>query len=451
MFDINRLTGLAQETLSQAAHAAAESKHSLIEPFHLLQQLLKLEGPAQDIALAINPNTPNVLQTDLEKLGNNAPQMGRPDQPKASPELAKVLTDAQTYAQNQKDEYIAQDALLLACESDLTLKPILHKAGLTKEAIEKEMKSMRNNQPIQQPNQDSTFKALEKYTINFTTLAKEGKLDPVIGRDEEVRRVMQVLSRRTKNNPVLIGEPGVGKTAIIEGLAQRIAHKDVPSSLHDKQILSLEMSSLLAGAKYRGEFEERLKTIIGEIQKQEGRIILFIDELHTVVGAGGAEGAVDASNMLKPGLARGTLRVIGATTINEYRKYIEKDAALERRFQPVMVNPPSVTDTISILRGLKEKYEVHHGIKIHDNALISAAELSDRYIADRFLPDKAIDLIDEAASALKIQTESEPAVLDKLSRQITQLEIENKALSKEKDPDSKEKVQHIEKTLADLK
>lgn len=451
MVDINRFTSLAQETLSLAVQHAIDQQHAAVEPFHLLTALLSVDGPAKDIIQSINSNASEAISNDLTVLVKNAPQMGQPAQPHLSASLGNVLTKAQAHAKTQNDEFIAQDELLYACAADPSLKPILEKSGLTQTSIEKEMKSMRNNQPIQQQNQDSTFKALEKYTINFTSLAKEGKLDPVIGRDEEVRRVMQVLSRRTKNNPVLIGEPGVGKTAIIEGLAQRIAHKDVPSSLYDKQILSLEMASLLAGAKFRGEFEERLKTIITEIQKQAGQIILFIDELHTVVGAGGAEGAVDASNMLKPGLARGTLRVIGATTINEYRKYIEKDAALERRFQPVLVNPPSVADTISILRGLKEKYEVHHGIKIHDNAIIAAAELSNRYISDRFLPDKAIDLIDEAASALKIQTESEPAVLDQLNRHITQLEIENKALSKEKDAESKEKALHIQKQLADLK
>lgn len=292
--------------------------------------------------------------------------------------------------------------------------------------------------------------ALAKYTTNFTQLAKEGKLDPVIGRDQEIRRVMQVLSRRTKNNPVLIGEPGVGKTAIIEGLAQRIVSGDVPNSLKNKQLLSLEMASILAGAKYRGEFEERLKNITNEVQKQAGNIILFIDELHTVVGAGAAEGAIDASNMLKPGLARGTLRIIGATTLNEYRLYIEKDAALERRFQPVIVNPPSVTDTISILRGLKEKYEIHHGIRIADDALVAAAELSDRYIADRFLPDKAIDLIDEAAAALKIEAESKPQIIDQIERQITQIDIELKALKKDSNTANKAKIASLEKQRAEL-
>lgn len=298
---------------------------------------------------------------------------------------------------------------------------------------------------------EATQSPLEKYTTNFTQLAKDGKLDPVIGRDEEIRRVMQVLSRRTKNNPVLIGEPGVGKTAIIEGLAQRIVNGDVPLSLKNKQLLSLEMASILAGAKYRGEFEERFKNITNEVQKQAGNIILFIDELHTVVGAGAAEGAVDASNMLKPGLARGTLRLIGATTLSEYRLFIEKDAALERRFQPVLVNPPSIADTISILRGLKEKYEIHHGIRIHDDALVAAAELSDRYIPDRFLPDKAIDLIDEAASGLKIEAESKPQIIDQITRQITQIEIELKALSKEKGSTSKTKIADLEKQLTQFK
>jgi ATP-dependent Clp protease ATP-binding subunit ClpB len=298
---------------------------------------------------------------------------------------------------------------------------------------------------------ENTQSPLEKYTTNFTKLAQDGKLDPVIGRDEEIRRVMQVLSRRTKNNPVLIGEPGVGKTAIIEGLAQRVISGDVPLSLKNKQIVSLEMASILAGAKYRGEFEERLKSITNEVQKKSGEIILFIDELHTVVGAGAAEGSIDASNMLKPGLARGTLRLIGATTLNEYRLYIEKDAALERRFQPVMVNPPSVTDTISILRGLKEKYEVHHGIRINDDALVAAAELSDRYIPDRFLPDKAIDLIDEAASGLKIEAESKPQSIDQINRQITQIEIELKALANEKDQTNKQKITALEEQRAELK
>lgn len=448
-FDPNKLTSLSQATLARSLELARNNGNPLVEPEHIARSLLEINGPAKEIIESSGRLAQ--LLSELQQSVKALPQSANA-QPNISSLTAKLLDFAAQKAGSLGDEYIAQELLLLATlHATQDLRKTFERHGITENQIEKEIQTMRQGQTVNNPSKDTTYKALEKYTTNFTQLAQEGKLDPVIGREDEIRRVMQVLSRRTKNNPVLIGEPGVGKTAIVEGLAQRIIAGDVPDSLKHKQLLGLEMATLLAGAKFRGEFEERFKSVIDEIQKQDGQVILFVDELHTIVGAGAAEGSVDAGNMLKPSLARGVLRLIGATTLNEYRTSIEKDSALERRFQPVMVNPPSVDDSISILRGLKEKYEAHHGIRIRDDALVSAAHLSDRYISDRFLPDKAIDLVDEAASGLKIQAESQPEQLDKLNRKITQLEIEKKALQKEKNGDAKTKLNGVEEQLANLK
>ncbi len=448
-FDPNKLTSLSQQTIARALELARAHQNPLVEPAHIALSLLQTNGPAKEI-LDSSGRAVQLL-SELQQSVKALPQSEN-TQPNISSLTAKLFDYAAQKADSLGDEYIAQELLLLATfHTTQDLRKTFERHGITENQIEKEIKAMRQGNTVNNPSKDTTYKALEKYTTNFTSLAQEGKLDPVIGREDEIRRVMQVLSRRTKNNPVLIGEPGVGKTAIVEGLASRIVAGDVPDSLKHKQLLGLEMATLLAGAKFRGEFEERFKSVIDEIQKLEGQVILFVDELHTIVGAGAAEGSVDAGNMLKPSLARGVLRMIGATTLNEYRTSIEKDSALERRFQPVMVNPPSVEDSISILRGLKEKYEAHHGIRIRDDALISAAHLSDRYISDRFLPDKAIDLVDEAASGLKIQAESQPEQLDKLNRKITQLEIEKKALQKEKNGDAKAKLLDLEQQLANLK
>ncbi len=379
-------------------------------------------------------------------------QYGTATQSYISASLKKVFDSAWSEAQRLKDEYLSTEHFLIAI-ADLKgseASRILHEFGATKDNIFRALAEVRGNKRVTDQNPEDKYQALKRFGRDITDLARKGKLDPVIGRDDEIRRVMQVLSRRTKNNPVLIGEPGVGKTAIVEGLAQRIASGDVPESLKDKSLIALDMGALVAGAKYRGEFEDRLKAVLKEVEEAQGSIILFIDELHTLVGAGAAEGAIDASNMLKPALARGELRCIGATTLDEYRKHIEKDAALERRFQPVLVNPPSVEDTIAILRGLKERYEVHHGVKIQDAALVSAAILSDRYITDRFLPDKAIDLVDEAASKLRIEIDSVPTEIDEVQRRIMQLEIERQVLSKEKDKASLERLEKLEAELSSL-
>lgn len=451
MLSPDQLTQTSQLTISKSVNIAKELKSQNLTDLHLLLAMTSIDGPVKTILDSLEVPVDDLL-TDLKVEINQLPTTSETSQPNVENHVNQIVQTALNTSKEYGDQYIAQEMLLLGITiSGNIAKDILEKYKLTEKVVRKEVKNMRQGKKADQQNSDKLYKTLEKYTTDVTGLAKEGKLDPVIGRESEIRRLMQVLSRRTKNNPVLIGEPGVGKTAIVEGLAQRIIAGDVPVSLKGKSLLTLEMASVLAGAKFRGEFEERLKSIIDEVQKKEGEIILFIDELHTVVGAGSAEGSVDAGNMLKPGLARGTLRVIGATTLNEYQKYIEKDTALERRFQPVLVKAPNIKDTISILRGLKEKYEVHHGIRITDDALVAAAELSDRYISDRFLPDKAIDLVDEAASALKIVTESEPESIDTLKRDITQIEIELKALKKEKSKSATEKRDGLQKKLANLK
>lgn len=449
--DPNKYTSQAQQAIASAISYARENNHSQIEDLHLLFALLEdSSGPVQDIIAAIGADLDSLI-IRVDEAVKSLPA-STVENPPASQALASVLSTAEKMAKDQEDQYVAQDTLLLALSlTDCQSKDILLSFGIKSDNIKEVTQMVRGNAQANTPEAEGLYNVLQKYTTNLTALARDNKLDPVIGRDEEIRRVMQVLSRRTKNNPVLVGDPGVGKTAIVEGLAQRIIAGDVPESLKDKDLLVIDISSMLAGAKFRGEFEERLKSLLKEIEKGSGKYILFIDELHTIVGAGAAEGAIDASNMLKPPLARGLLRLIGATTLNEYRKYIEKDAALERRFQPVMVDEPSVEDTVSILRGLKEKYEIHHGIKITDDALIAATTLSNRYITDRFLPDKAIDLVDEAASSLKIETESMPTELDSLKRTLTQKEIELQALKREKTETAKTRRSNLEKEISDLK
>ncbi|MGE0813876.1 MAG: ATP-dependent chaperone ClpB [Vicinamibacterales bacterium] len=451
---LNTFTEKAQEALVAAPRFAASLSHAQVEPEHLLVTLGEQAGgivPAlfQKLGQPAGPIA-NALKEQLGRL----PKAHGGGEPGISPRLRGVLEQAQAEATSMQDQYVSTEHLFLAIVSEKAPAPaaeILRGRGVTREALLRAIAEVRGSQKVTDQNPEGKYQALEKYGRDLTALAEQGKLDPVIGRDEEVRRVIQVLARRTKNNPVLIGEPGVGKTAIVEGLAQRIVRGDVPEGLKDKRIVALDMGALVAGAKYRGEFEERLKAVLQEIVKAEGRLVLFIDELHTVVGAGAAEGSLDASNMLKPMLARGELHTIGATTLDEYRKHIEKDAALERRFQPVMVGEPTVEDTISILRGLRERYELHHKVGFKDAALVSAAVLSDRYITDRFLPDKAIDLIDEAASRLRMEIDSMPAELDEVQRRVMQLEIEREALRKEKDKASADRLAKLEKELADLK
>ncbi len=453
--DVNRFTHMAQEALSSSQLIAGEYGHQQIDSEHLLAALLKQDqGVVPSIVKKLNLDVQTILQEVEHVLSKKASVSG----PGAggssyiSSRMNTLLAGAEKEASNLRDEYISTEHLFIALggEEDETGK-LLRRSGLTRQRILEALKDIRGNQRVTSQNPEATYQALERYAVDLTERARSGKLDPVIGRDDEIRRVIQVLSRRTKNNPVLIGEPGVGKTAIVEGLAQRVIKGDVPEGLKDKRIVALDMGALLAGAKFRGEFEERMKAVLQEVTDSDGRIVLFIDELHTVVGAGAAEGAIDAGNMLKPLLARGELHCIGATTLNEYRKYIEKDVALERRFQPTLVDEPSVEDTISILRGLKERYDIHHGVKIKDSALVQAAVLSNRYISDRFLPDKAIDLIDEAAAKLRTEIDSMPSELDELMRRTMQLEIEREALRKEKDAASKKRLEKIEKELADLK
>jgi ATP-dependent Clp protease ATP-binding subunit ClpB len=450
---IDKFTIKAQELLSQAQRIVSENGHQAVDDIHLMSAMLeqkdgivipifkKLEVGIEDFTSKIN-----------DELAKQPKVSGQTAQVYISPGLNNILNNAFNEAEQLNDEYVSTEHILISlAQSDGKVGKLLKQYGVTKDKIYKILVSIRGSQRVTDQNPEDKYQPLRRFGKDITSLAAKGKLDPVIGRDDEIRRVIQVLSRRTKNNPVLIGDPGVGKTAIVEGLANRIILGDVPESLKDKKVIALDMGALVAGSKYRGEFEDRLKAVLKEISKSQGRIILFLDELHTIVGAGAAEGAVDASNMLKPMLARGELHAIGATTIDEYRKHIEKDAALERRFQPIQINEPSVEDTISILRGLREKYEVHHGVRIKDAALVSAAILSDRYISDRFLPDKAIDLIDEAASRLRIEIDSMPTEIDEVERKIKQLEIEIQALKKEKDKASAARMEKLKKELSSLR
>ena len=449
----DKLTVKAQEALQGTQEVASRFGNQQLEPVHLLLALVEQpEGvvPAILTRLGVSAQT---VAGEAEAAIETLPKVGGTADHYLSPALKDVLDQAFKETEQFKDEFVSTEHLLLALAKKSGQPParILSRLGVTHDAILKALVAVRGTQRVTDQNPEAKYQALERYARDLTELARRGKLDPVIGRDDEIRRVIQVLSRRTKNNPVLIGEPGVGKTAIVEGIAQRIIAGDVPESLKSKRIIQLDLGALVAGSKYRGEFEDRLKAVLKEIEESSGQTILFIDELHTLVGAGAAEGAIDASNMLKPALARGELRCIGATTLNEYKKYIEKDAALERRFQPVYVGEPTVEDTIAILRGLKERYEVHHGVRIKDSAIVAAAVLSNRYISDRFLPDKAIDLIDEAASSLRIEIDSMPAEIDQIERRITQLEIERQALRKEDDAASRERLQKLEQELAGLR
>ncbi len=452
---LDKFTQKAQEAVLEAQHLAEQRQHPSIQPEHLLQALITQKGGVVPSVIKHIGSDSAMLQQSLDQtLAQISRATGSSVQVGMSRDLVNMLNEAQAISEQMKDDYTSTEHLLMAMaqpKAPRRIRELLARHGVDYNSIMQALAAVRGSQRVTSQNPEAQYEALVKYGRDLTQEARKGKLDPVIGRDEEIRRVIQILSRRTKNNPVLIGEPGVGKTAIAEGLARRIIRGDVPLGLKEKQLVALDLGALVAGAKYRGEFEERLKAVLKEIQESEGQIILFIDEMHTLVGAGAAEGSMDASNMLKPMLARGELHAIGATTLDEYRKYIEKDAALERRFQPIFVNEPSVEDTVSILRGLKERYEVHHGVRIQDSAVIAAATLSHRYISDRFLPDKAIDLVDEAASRLRMEIDSKPAELDAVDRDIMQLEIEREALKKEKDRASKARLRKLEEDLANLK
>ena len=448
--NLDNYTQKAQAALVEAGRLAEARDHVSIEPMHILMALISQQDGVVPAIVTQIAGSPELLRAEVEdQLAGFSSMRGASTQRGLSGGSTELLRDAERRASNMKDDYVSTEHLLLALATG-PASELLGRFGITADAILQALSKIRGSQRVVSPDPESTYQPLERYGRDLTQLARQGKLDPVIGRDQEIRRLTQVLSRRTKNNPALIGDPGVGKTAIVEGLAQRIVNGDVPDGLNKKRLVQLDLGALVAGAKYRGEFEERLKAVLKEITESSGEILLFIDEMHTVVGAGAAEGAMDASNMLKPMLARGELHTIGATTLDEYRKHIEKDAALERRFQPVFVEEPSVEDTVSILRGLKERYEVHHGVRIKDSAVIAAARLSERYISDRFMPDKAIDLIDEAAARLRTEIDSKPQALDQVDRQIMQLEIEREALKQEKDEASQERLDRIEAELADL-
>jgi ATP-dependent Clp protease ATP-binding subunit ClpB len=450
----SQYTQKTRDALQSAQNIALENRHQEVAGLHMLYALLAQEEGLIPRLCEHAGIQPLFLQSQvMEQIRKQPSVHGYEGGLHMNSGLARALAKSEKIADNMKDQYISVEHVLLGLleDGEREVRQLLSQNGLTKEKILDSLKAIRGNQHVVSENPEETYESLKKYGRDLTRLAREGKLDPVVGRDDEIRRIMEILSRRTKNNPVLIGEPGVGKTAVVEGLARRIVAGDVPEGLKDKSVISLDMGALIAGAKYRGEFEERLKAVLKEVQESQGQVVLFIDELHTVVGAGAAEGAMDAGNLLKPLLARGELRVVGATTLDEYRKHVEKDAALERRFQPVMVNPPSVEDTVSILRGLKERYEIHHGVRIQDSALVAAAALSDRYISDRFLPDKAIDLMDEAAAKLRTEIDSMPTALDEITRKIMQLEIEEAALKKESDEISRERLQKIQDQLAALK